>query len=181
MLFGMTPSELWNSCSQVLVHLSLLHVLWEYVYTHSVSIFYFFPSWMKCFTDTVLHALQKVVCWRLYSHSGQFLLFLIEGLFSKINYLWDTTDFCTKGLVFFVFFCQTSEVSIADLAHIGVLFDPTQAEAESAQLTWSQLLHCTSVHVSHALLARHLPLLAEVCVLRWPPVARLTFSCRLSS
>lgn len=94
MLFGMTPSELWNSCSQVLVHLSLLHVLWEYVYTHSVSTF--FPSWMKCFTDTTLHTLQKVVCWSLCPHTGQLFLLLSERHFSRVNCLWDVVDLSTK-------------------------------------------------------------------------------------
>lgn len=36
------------------------------------------------------------------------------------------------------------------------------------------LPHCCSVHLSHRLLTRHPRLLAEVCALRWPAVARLT-------
>lgn len=157
MLFGMTPSELWNSCSQVLVHLSLLHVLQEYVYTHTVlNCSGFFFSWMKCFTDAALRTLQK---------GGMLKFYFVWGFFSKVNYLWGT------DLDMELMLSDTSKVNIMELTSPALILREVWM---TILTTHRQLLHPHLVSLPHPLLVGHPSLLAEVCALTWSAVAGLT-------
>lgn len=165
MLFGMTPSELWNSWSQVLVHLSLLHVLWEYVYTHNVlNCFGFFFSWMKCFTDAALHTLQKGGMLKFMPTQWAALPCFVWGFFSKVNYLWGI-DLGMKLLL-----SDTSKVNVMELTSPALILREVWVIIFT---TCRWLLHHHLVTVPHPLLPGHPFLLTEVRALTWSAVAGL--------
>lgn len=120
---------------------------------HSLCLDFFFPAgWSVLQTQCCAH------CRRWYAEGCTHTV--SSSCFFWLRHSSPRLSICgTQQIsVLRVFFCQTIEVSVTDLACIGMLFD---------HATWSclKLLHCSSVHPPHALLAGHLLLLAEGCVL----------------